>query len=224
MTEVARSSNPTRYARAHTVLVDDHPLFRLGLQEVLRREPDVELVGEAHNAADVMKLAQHLRLDVAVVDMVMPGVDGISLTAELHHLQPQCKILGLSVVDEPVRIAEMLRAGASGYALKTQPVSEIIEAIRTILGGIRYLSPGVSSDEIDALASTDHQPFARLTGREREVFDRLVRGEPNSVIAATLVISRRTVETHRQRIMKKLGAHSIVELLQVAARHGLIGN
>ncbi len=224
MTAEAISSNSPRSARAQTVLVDDHPLFRLGLQEVLRREPDVELVGEAQSAAAVLKLASQTRFDVALVDLLMPEMDGVALTTELHRVQPACKILGLSVIDEPVRIAEMLRAGAAGYALKTQPVTEIIEAIRTVLGGVLYLAPTVPSEEVEALTRAGHQPFELLTVREREVFERLVRGESNGGISAALAISRRTVETHRQRIMKKLDAHSIVELLQVAARHGLIGN
>jgi DNA-binding NarL/FixJ family response regulator len=115
----------------------------------------------------------------------------------------------------------MLRAHACGYALKTQPVDEIIEAIRQVLGGCRYLPPTVSADAVDAeLASDPADPLRRLTRREREVFELLIRGNSNDEIAIRLIIARRTVETHRQRIMGKLSAHSIVQMQRVAARHG----
>jgi DNA-binding NarL/FixJ family response regulator len=203
------------------VIVDDHPLFRAGLAVALRREADLELLGEAADSLEAIELAKQKEIDVAVIDVLMPSVSGISLASELRDIQPSCKILGLSVVDEPGLIADMLRAGASGFALKTQPVEEILEAIRTVLGGVRYLPPRVSRDAIEAeLGAHSERPFERLTRREREVFELLIRGHSNTHVATQLFISRRTVETHRQRIMKKLSARSIVEMLRVAALHG----
>lgn len=208
-------------SRAGVAIVDDHPLFRQGLAVVLRRELDLDVIGEAGGASGALELARSFALDVAVIDVLMPEMTGISLASELFELQPRCKILGLSVIDEPGLIADMLRARACGFALKTQPIAEIVDAIRMVLGGLRYLPPGVSRDAVDAeLARTVLDPLQRLTRREREVFELLIRGHSNDEIATQLLISRRTVETHRLRIGKKLSAHSIVQLQRIAARHG----
>jgi DNA-binding NarL/FixJ family response regulator len=203
------------------VIVDDHPLYRAGLAAALRGERDLAVLAEAGGYEEALELAKIMAIDVAIVDVLMPSVSGISLAAELLELQPKCKVLALSVVDEPPLIADMLRAGASGFALKTQPTEAIVEAIRMVLGGVRYLPPTVSRDAIEReLAATPSRPLQRLTRREREVFEMLIRGHSNDEIAIRLFIARRTVETHRQRIMKKLSAHSIVEMLRVNARHG----
>jgi RNA polymerase sigma factor (sigma-70 family) len=207
--------------RAKVVLVDDHPLFRQGLAAALRHEVDLEIAGEAGNAAQALALARSIELDIAILDMLIPGASGMSIAAEILELQPQCRVFGLSVIDEPGLVADMLRAGASGYACKTQQTAEIIDAIRQILGGIRYLPPSISHDAVDAeLARVVDQPLARLTRREREVFELVIRGHSNDEIAAQLFIARRTVETHRQRIMNKLSAHSIAEMQRLAARYG----
>jgi DNA-binding NarL/FixJ family response regulator len=209
---------------AKLAIVDDHPLFREGLMLALRSVTDFDVVGQAGDATEALALAAKIDLDLVVVDILMPVVSGISLTRELIGLRPQCKILALSVIDEPMLIADMLRAGASGYANKTQPTSEIIEAIHDVLGGIRYLPPRVSRDAIEAeLAATAWRPLESLTRRERQVFDLLIRGETNDQISETLLIARRTVETHRQRIMNKLSARSVVEMIRIAARHGALG-
>jgi DNA-binding NarL/FixJ family response regulator len=211
--------------RVRIGLIDDHPLFRQGLAAVLSREPSFDIVGEASDAQEALDLARRTTLDVAVVDILMPTVSGISLTSELYELQPSCRVLALSVIDEPCIIADMLRARACGYALKTQPIQQIVEAIGQVVGGIRYLPPNVSSDQIEVqLAGTPTQPFSRLTKREREVFELLIRGHSNDEIAGRLFIARRTVETHRQRVMNKLSAHSVVQMQRLAARHGGLGH
>lgn len=207
--------------KAQVAVVDDHPLFRQGLVVTLRGEADLEVVGEAGSAAEAVELANRVPLDVIVVDLLMPTVSGISLTGQLFEIQPRCRVLGLSVISEPGLIADMLRAHACGFALKTQPPAEIIDAIRQVLGGLRYLSPGVSRDAVDAeLKSPRIRPFERLTAREREVFELLIRGLSNDEIAIKLDIVRRTVETHRHRIMNKLSAHSVAQMQRIAALHG----
>ena len=207
--------------KAHVAIVDDHPLFRQGLAAALRGEADLDIVGEAGSAEEALELTRHVQLDVAVVDVLMPTMSGISLTSQLFEIQPRCCVLGLSVIDEPGLIADMLRAHACGFALKTQPPTEIIDAIRQVLGGLRYLPPAVSRDAIDTeLAGTRLHPFLRLTRREREVFELLIRGRSNDEIAIELTIVRRTVETHRQRIMNKLSAHSVAQMQRIAALHG----
>ena len=211
----------TAVRKAQIVLVDDHPLFRQGLVVALRGENDLEIVGEAGDAASALELARYTEIDLAVVDVLLPAKSGISFVAELKDVQPRCHTLGLSVIDEPCLIADMLRAGACGFALKTQPVGEIVAAIRQVLGGVRYLPPTVSRDAVDHELGLDRdRPLERLTRREREVFELLIRGLSNDEIATHLVIARRTVETHRQRIVKKLSAHSIAQLQRIAALHG----
>lgn len=202
-------------------LVDDHPLFREGLAVALRRESGFVVVGSIGSAVEAIELAKRVVFDIAVVDLLMPNVSGLSLTSELYEIQPRCRVLCLSVVDEVGIIADMMRARACGYALKTQPIAEIVGAISAVHEGVRYLPPRVSRDAVEA-----HQPgeqvLGRLTRRERQVFELLIRGLSNDEISAQLFIARRTVETHRQRIVNKLSAHSIVQLQRLAARHGAL--
>jgi DNA-binding NarL/FixJ family response regulator len=209
---------------ARIAVVDDHPLFRQGLLAALARESDFDVVGEASEASEALELARRIQVDVAVVDILMPTTSGISLTAELFELQPRCRVLGLSVIDDVGLIADMLRAHACGFASKTQSIADVVDAIRQVLGGLRYLPPRVSRDAIDAaLAESPSRPLERLTRREREVFELLIRGCSNDEVATQLYIATRTVETHRQRIMHKLSAHSIVQMQRIAARHGGLG-
>ena len=201
--------------------MDDHPLFRRGLGATLQGEVDLEVVGEVGGAKEACVLARTMALDLAIVDVMMPETSGLTLCTELLEIQPTCKVLVLSVIDEPGLIADILRAGASGYALKTQAVTEILTAIRQVLGGVRYMPPSVPRDAIEAaLEDTSAHPLVQLTRREREVFELLIRGRSNDEIATRLFISVRTAETHRQRISKKLSAHSIVQMQRIAARHG----
>lgn len=207
--------------KAKIAVVDDHPLFRQGLATAIRGTQDLEVAGDAGNANDAIVLVSTLAIDLLIVDILMPTMSGISLAAEIYDRQPDCRILGLSVIDEPGLIADMLRCHASGYALKTQSVDEILDAIRQVLGGIRYLPPSVSRDAIEAsLESPPHKPLDRLTRREREIFELVIRGRSSDEIATELFIARRTVETHRQRIMRKLSAHSLAQMQRIAARHG----
>ena len=200
-------------SRACVAIVDDHPLFRQGLAVALRRELDLAVLGEAEGAGSALELARRFELDLAVMDVLMPEMSGISLASELFELQPRCKILGLSVIDDPGLIADMLRARACGYALKTQPIAEIVEAIRLVLGGLRYLPPSVSRDAVNAeLARTVQDPLQRLTRREREVFEQLIRGHTNDEIATSLFVTSSTVEFHMTKILRKTGATSRREL------------
>lgn len=209
--------------RSQILLVDDHPLFRAGLALCLSAEPDLQVVAEASTADEAVTRVRDEIIDIAVIDVLMPTTTGISLASQLVEVKPTLKILGLSVLDEPTIIASMLRAGAAGYALKTQPPQEVTEAIRAVLAGIRYIPPRVSQPAVMALVGGHgEQPLHRLTRREREIFDLLIRGHSNDEIGCRLFIARRTVETHRQRIMKKLATHSILDMIRVAARQGAL--
>jgi DNA-binding NarL/FixJ family response regulator len=209
--------------KSQTLLVDDHPLFRAGLALAIDREPDLQVAAEVGTPADAVDVLKRQQVDIAVVDVLMPKTNGISLATELLEVQRDLKVLALSVLDEPVMIAAMLRAGASGYALKTQPPSEIIEAVREVLSGTVYLPPRVSREAVLSLVQGNgERPLERLTRREREIFDLLIHGNTNEQIGSRLFISRRTVETHRQRIMRKLATHSIVDMIRLAAREGAL--
>jgi len=204
-----------------TIHVDDHPLYCIGLRAALSTAADLDFVGEAHTAAGALELATREQIDVALLDMVLPTSDGVALTAAILGLQPKCKVIGLSMVVEPVRIAQMFRAGASGYALKSQSTAELLQAIRTVLSGEEYLASEISSEQVQRHRSSRAHSPEKLTRRERQVFVSLVAGQSNLEIAAALAISRRTVETHRQRILTKLDAHSLLELVGIARRYGV---
>jgi DNA-binding NarL/FixJ family response regulator len=209
--------------KSQTLLVDDHPLFRAGLALAIDREPDLQVAAEVGTPGDAVDVLRRQQVDIAVIDVLMPKTNGISLATELLEVQRDLKVLALSVLDEPVMIAAMLRAGASGYALKTQPPTEIIEAVREVLSGTVYLPPRVSREAVLSLVQGNgDRPLERLTRREREIFDLLIHGNTNEQIGTRLFISRRTVETHRQRIMRKLATHSIVDMIRLAAREGAL--
>lgn len=202
------------------LIVDDHPMFRAGFALAVRASGRFHVAGEAAGAEDALAIASCTRLDVAIVDLLMPSMSGISLATELRKAQPRCRILGLSAIDEPSLIADMLLAGATGFALKTQPTEEILDAISLVAGDVRYLPPGVSHDAVDrALASSTSRPLAALTQREREVFELVIRGHSNIEIGTRLSIACRTVETHRQRCANKLSAHSMIDMMRVYSLH-----
>jgi DNA-binding NarL/FixJ family response regulator len=211
--------------KSQLLLVDDHPLFRVGLALMIGKEPDVEVVAQASSPGEAIDLARDIAFDIAVIDVLMPCESGVSLATQLREVRPGCKILALSVLDEPTIIAMMLRAGAAGYALKTQPPEDIVDAIRVVLGGGRYLPPSVPADAVLSLLNERaDRPLQRLTRRELEIFELLIRGYSNDEIATKLFIARRTVETHRQRIIKKLAAHSVLEMIRIAARQGALAH
>ena len=202
----------------HILIVDNQPLFREGLMLMLQSQTDLEIVGAVGTAREARELAIEIALDIAIVDVLIPRASGIGLCAELHELQPMCKVLILSSVDEPSMIAAMFDGCACGYALKSQSTSELVDAIRQVRGGRRYLPPSVPGAAVDAALMVQRaRALVRLTPREREVFDLLIRGNTNDEIAVNMFISRRTVETHRQRVMNKLSAHTVAQMQRIAA-------
>jgi DNA-binding NarL/FixJ family response regulator len=203
------------------LLVDDHPLFRQGVAALVGTVPELELVGEAGSFEDVHNILSRTQVDVALVDVYLSPVGGIEITRWLRESYRFCRVLGLSVVEEPCIIAEMLRAGAVGFALKTERPDRIIEAVRSTASGIRYLPPTLSIEALELelqLVAGSSALDTHLTRREREIFDLLIQGYNNTEIGSRLFIARRTVETHRHRITKKLNAHSVPELQRLAAR------
>jgi DNA-binding NarL/FixJ family response regulator len=205
------------------LIVDDHPVIRHGLAVALRQESSVLRVEEAGNADEALALLKHRVIDIAVVDILMPKTSGVRLASQLHDLQPECRVLAFSVINEPGLIADMFRAHACGFVLKTQPIADIVRAMYDVLAGKNYLPPGVSREAIEAALGGDGaNPLRRLTAREYEVFELLIRGYTTTDVAAKLFISPRTVEQHRQRIANKLSANSLRTMQLLAVRHGVL--
>lgn len=209
-------------SRARIGLVDDHPLFRAGLRVLLSNEPSFHVVMDVGSTMEAVQVVPQHAVDLAVIDIVVPPDNGASLIRTLRVLRPGCRCLGLSFLDDPPRIAELWRAGATGFALKTQSPPDIVDAVRRTLLGERYLPPSIDRAEVERLAKIP-SPLERLTQREREVFVLLVQGLSNDDIATKLFIARRTVEAHRHHLMHKLDARSIVDLVRLAVRHGIAG-
>jgi two-component system response regulator NreC len=211
-------------------LVDDHQLFRQGLRTILAKEGDLTVVGEASDAREAYQLVVDAHPDVVVLDVSLPGVNGIAATRELVRREPHAHVLMLSMHSSEDYVAQALAAGATGYALKDQSAGEVVDAIRAVARGQAYLSPKISRFVVEdylRLRRGDTArtgPLAALSVREQEIFDLLVRGFSNDGIAGQLCISVKTVETHRAHILHKLHLHSIAELVRFAARHNLVAD
>ena len=203
--------------KTRVALVDDHPLFRQGLRALLEREPDLEVVGEAEDARHGYEMAEATRPELLIVDVSLPGVDGIAATRELCRRVPESRVLVLSMHDEPLLASRALEAGALGYAIKSESAESVLAAVHAVARGERYVPPS-----LDVGPTGADGPLVQLSQREREVFHLLVRGFSNQRAAKELCISIKTVETHRTHIHHKLGVHSVAELIRFAARHGLL--
>ncbi len=205
------------------VIVDDHAVFRRGLKQVLAALPDCTVVGEAGTARTAFPIIDAERPDVVVLDMLLPGMDGCAAARELARRLPEARLMVLTARDSPEEVFEALGAGVLGYVLKSDPIPVLQEALRAVFSGERYLSPALAGLNGGAPPDgSDSSGLSALSLREREVFHLAARGLANMEIARELCISRKTVETHKYRLQKKLGLHNARDLLQYAATHGLI--
>jgi DNA-binding NarL/FixJ family response regulator len=204
-------------------VIDDHPIVRAGLRAVVERQEDLRIVGEAADARAGYALVDELRPQVVLLDLLLSGPGGLTATREILRRSPLVRVVMLSPHAEEHLVAEAFSAGAAGYVSKQQPVDDILQAIRVVGHGEKYLPPSISAEGVAArLRRGGDGPLGVLSTREREVFELLVGGFTNEEVARDLGISRRTVETHRSRILKKLHVHSAVELIRLAARHNLL--
>jgi two-component system response regulator NreC len=207
-------------------LVDDHVLFRDGLRALVSAEGDLLVVAEASDARTAFPLLEETTPDVLVVDVTLPGSSGIVLTREVLRRLPTCRVLVLTMHASEEYVIEAFAAGATGYALKSQPAAEVLEAIRTVGSGRSYLAPTLPRPGLDDAGGKRRDDggtrLDELSPREREIFDLLVRSHSNREIAKHLYISVKTVETHRASINRKLGVHSTAELIRFAALRGLV--
>ena len=206
------------------VLADDHQMLLDALRAMLEKEPDVEVVGAAEDGRTALDLVRTLEPDVAVLDIGMPGLNGIEATARLRARHPDLKVIALSAYSDKRFVLEMLKAGASGYVTKAVAATELLRAIRAAAKGQSYLCPE-SASAVIVDVTTDRSrrsaPAGRLGRREREVLQLLAEGERSPAIAARLHITVATVEVHRRNIMRKLDLHSVAELTKYAIREGL---
>jgi len=206
------------------LVADDHPIVRSGLRTVIDSEPDLEVVAEAENGADAVKRALATDVDLAILDVAMPKLTGIQAAAELHRQKPQLKLLMLSMYDSEQFLYEALRAGASGYVLKSDADQDIVEACRQTLRGQSFLYPSAVTTLVKDYVQrgTGDESFELLTPRELQVLKLIAEAHTSKAIAQELVISVKTVERHRQNILDKLGMSDRVELTRYAIRRGLI--
>jgi DNA-binding NarL/FixJ family response regulator len=207
------------------LVADDHTIVRTGIRHVLESEAGFEVVGEASTGAEAVSLAAKLRPDVVVLDISMPGESGLQVAAQLRGTSPEPRVLILSMHDNAEYVLESVRAGAHGYLLKDAAATELRTAIRAVCRGESYFSPPVASRLREALRGeheTHAGSLAQLTGRERDVLLGVVRGRTNKEIAGELGISHRTVETHRESLMRKLQIRTVAELTRFALGAGIL--
>ncbi len=200
---------------ARILLADDHPLMRRGLRHVIEREPDLEVVAEAKDGAEAIKLARKHQVDLAILDVAMPRLTGLQVAEQLTKSQPGTKVLLLSMYDNDQYVLAAARAGASGYLLKSNADEDVVAACRAVLHGKRYFDSHLH-------LSGKAEAAEALTPRELEVLKLISEGATSRQIADSLVISMKTVERHRSNIMNKLDIRDRVQLTRYAIRRGLV--
>lgn len=208
------------------LLADDHALVRAGLRRILEAEPDLTVVAEAANGAEAVQLARTNTPDLAVLDVSMPRMTGLQAAREISRRTPATRVLMLSMHDNEQYFFSALQAGASGYVLKSAADEDLVAAVHAAMRGEPFLYAGVAStlvrDFLDRLRRGERMPRAVLTQREDEVVKLIAEGHSSKQIAATLVISVKTVERHRANILAKLGMRDRTQLTRYAIRAGLI--
>ncbi|HEX3831743.1 MAG TPA: response regulator transcription factor [Solirubrobacteraceae bacterium] len=215
--------------KTRILLADDHALVRRGLRLVLDAEPDLEVVAEAGNGAEAIQLALGLEVDLAILDISMPRMTGLQAVAELRRRKPALRMLILSMHENERYLYESLKAGASGYVLKSVVDRDLVEACRAAMRGEAFLYPGAETSLIRdflrqarTVAGGESVREDPLTSREQEVVKLIAESYSTRQIADALVISEKTVDRHRTNILEKLGMHDRVELTRYAIRRGLV--
>lgn len=209
------------------LLADDHTILRAGLKMMLNAQPDMEVVGEAQDGRQAIQEAQRLQPDVVLMDITMPDMNGIEATKQIKRNHPTARVLILTMHEHDEYVFQALRAGASGYMLKEAADTDLISALHIIQNGQFYLSPSAQSvmvgDYLQRVRTGEEKDsYSSLTEREREILKLVAEGYTNNQIAERLVISPKTVDTHRTHIMDKLNLHSRAELVKYAMRRGLL--
>lgn len=207
------------------LVADDHKIIRDGLKNLIDREPDMEVVGEAENGRDAVKLAQKLKPTIIIMDITMPDLNGIDATRQIISEIKDVQIIALSMHSDKHFVEQMLQAGVSGYLLKDCAFEELNRAVHTVASGRVYLCSEVAGDivqgYVDQMKRSDPPKAATLSLREREVLQLIAEGHTTRTVSERLNISMKTVESHRKNIMDKLETTSIAELTKIALREGI---
>ena len=205
------------------LIADDHPIFRAGLKEILAKDPEVKLIGEAEDGHKALALTRKERWDVAVLDIAMPGRDGLEVLQALRREQPKLPVLILSAHPEDQMALRLLKSGAAGYLTKNKAPAVLLAAIRKILRGEKYISESLAEKTaLNVIAEAPHAPHETLSDREYQVMRMIALGKPIREIAQALFLSPRTVSTYRARIVKKMNVKSNAALIRYALEHKLI--
>jgi len=208
------------------LLADDHELVREGLRNILSTRPDWSVCGVARDGRDAVRQARELEPDVVILDVSMPELNGIEATREIVQSCPKTEVLVLTVHDSDTLIREVLDAGARGYVLKSDAATKLVAAVESLLVRKPYFTSHVNQivleGYLDGVKPLKGEPLRQLTSRETQVLQLLAEGQSNKEVAKLLDISVKTVETHRTNIMRKLGVHSIVELVRYAIKNEII--
>lgn len=208
------------------LIVDDHKIMREGLRSLLEKQSEIEVVGEAENAQEALKMAEETTPDLAIIDVVMPGLNGIEATRRILNKVPALKVIALSMYSDKRFVTEMLRAGASGYLLKDCAVEELDGAIRAVMENRTYITPRIVDIIVKDYVSKGGKPtssaLSSLTGRQYEVLQLLAEGKTTREIARQMDLSIKTIESHRQQIISKLNIRSVAGLTKYAIREGLV--
>lgn len=209
--------------RIRILVVDDHPIVRRGITMCLSQHEQIEIVGEAADGREAVRRARELQPDIALMDIDMPHMSGLAVTELLHRELPKIKVLILSMHSNTEFILRIIQSGARGFVLKEAPTEELVRAIETVNSGDAYFSSDVARVALNQYVRGENKPdTCNLTCREREVLMHIAEGLSNKEIASQLGVGVRTVETHRERIMRKLDIHSIAGLTKYAIARGLI--
>lgn len=210
-------------SKARVIIVDDHAIVRRGLAQILAEEPDIEVMGEAADASELFTLLKSQSCDVMVLDITMPGKSGLEILKDLRKSHPSLPVLILSIHPEDQYAVRALRAGAAGYITKESAPEELVQAIRRVLAGKKYLSPSTTDRMASLLAKDVENPLhAALSDREFEVMILIASGKTVSAIAGELCLSDKTVSTYRARVLGKLGLENNMEITRYAFKNRLI--
>jgi two-component system response regulator NreC len=207
------------------VLADDHNLIRAGLQSLIEKETDLQIIGQASDGRQTVSLVQKLKPDIVIMDISMPGLNGIEATRQIKAMNENIKVIALSVHEEASYVRRMLKAGASGYLVKHSEFKELVEAIRAVAREQLYLSPHVSNqlvqDYLKHLPNDESTAFSMLSEREREILQLLAEGKTKQEIGGILFLSVKTIDSHRLNIMNKLKITTFSDLIRYAIREGI---
>jgi len=204
------------------IIVDDHPVVRWGLKQILNGEPDVKVVGEAENAQQAFEIIRTIDCDAVVLDISLPGTNGVEILKQLKHEYKELPVLILSVHPEEQYAVRVMRAGASGYLTKESAPDELVRAIRKIISGGKYISSSLAErliTDIDASGKPRHE---KLSDREFGIMRMIAQGKPIKTIGEELCLSEKTVSTYRTRLLEKMNMHTNAEIINYALKNNLI--